>query len=332
MSTDFNPTDNKRIIRREWNAPLLLFLYQQFNKKLAYFGLPSPLAEDIHDWIDFIDYVIAFQCRKYPFPSDPSQDDTHIRELELRLNNLMRQKRINDFQLYDGYIEEVLINGKDNDNLIFDLRDFITLYNLDFCNEITFPQKVLNETTGKEELIYKLHVIKKILDIQSHNNSLPYKFVFFLTVKATFWETEASDYLERVKDDPIYGIYLSGLEDLIGIEKSVRILRAYIFQTITHLLCANSYIPEFLPVVKYRGSGPHTLVQFTIVCTFEPTFGRAAISLQNPLDFLKQGFLEPDTAINHLSPIAFDSIGEITPSSDSVTLFTNSKVYEQFWQ
>jgi len=332
MPPVFTPTDNKRTIRRQWNAPLLSFLKEHFNRKLVYFGLPSPKAEDIDDWIDFIDYVIAFQCRNYPLPSDPSQDDAPVRELELKLNNLMRKKRIIDFQLYDGYIEEVIINGKDNDNLKFDLRNFITLYNLDFCNEITIPQTIINQTTGNEETVYKLHVIKKIIDIQRQNNSIPFKFVLFLTVKANFWQIEANDYLKCVKNDPIYGKYLEAINNLSGIDRSVRILRAYIFQTLTGLLCANSYIPEFLPVVMYHGSGPHILAQFSIICTHEETIGRTALSRQNPIRFLNQGFLVPDSENNLIRTRSFNAIGEINPPSNPIELFTNSDVHDQFWK
>ena len=159
---------------------------------------------------------------------------------------------------------------------------------LDFCNEITFPQNVFNEKTGLLEYVYKLHVIKKIIDLQRENNSTPFKFVLLLTVKANFWRIEASDYKSQMKDDPNIGPYLEKISSLRGLNKSVRILKTYVFHTLSQILSSNNYIPEFLPVVLYRGGGDNDLVQFTIVCTYEPSVGRIAISKQCFRHFINQ--------------------------------------------
>ena len=89
-NSGFKSTNNKKIIRINWNRSLLRFLTEVYDKKLLYFGLPSPSAEDVIDWIEYIEKVIAFQCRDYPKPSDPSQSDEAIRILErilIRLHN-----------------------------------------------------------------------------------------------------------------------------------------------------------------------------------------------------------------------------------------------------
>lgn len=332
MQSSFNSTSNKVIIRKYWNAPLLEFLTQTFRKKLAYFGLPSPQAGDLNDWIDYLDFIIAFQCRNYPYPSDPSQSDKPVRELESNLIKLMRQKKIIDFQLYDGYIEEVIINGKDNDNLKFDLNDFITLYNLDFCNEITFPQEVFNEKKGSYEPVYKLHVIKKIIDLQRTNNATPFNFVILLTVKANFWKTEADDYIKQMKLDPIVGSYLDKISLLKGIDKSVRILKPYVIHTLSSILCSNNYIPEFLPVVWYKGSGNNDLAQFTIVCTYENTVGRSAISRQSFETLLNQGFITPNSTTKQMEPIISKFIIEIPSDPTPINLLKSTSVYDEFWK
>jgi len=330
--SSFTSTNSKNIIRRTWNAPLLDYLKTTFNTKLLYFGLPSPNAEDIFDWIDFIDFVIAFQCRDYPKPSDPSQNDSAVKELEFKLNKLQRQNLIKDFMLYDGYIEEVIINGKDNDNYPFDLKHFVTLYNLDFCNEITFPQKILNERTNEFQDVYKLHVIKKIMDLQNENNFHPYKFVIFLTVKANFWITEAEDYVSKSQSDALLSDYFNKISSLTGIHKSIRILKAYIFKSLSSMLCINNYIPEFLPVVWYKGSGIHDLAQFTIICTHELNLGRGALHRQDFNQFLNQGFLMPNEAGRIMEPVTDPNIEETIPSSDPIVLFRETVVYEEFWR
>jgi hypothetical protein len=327
----FSPTLNKEIIRSKYNAPLLNFLTTTFKRKLIYFGLPSPDAGDIIEWIEFIEFVIAFQCREYPKPSDPNQSDEAVKRLEFNLNELQRKNKILDYNIYDGYIEEVIINGKDNDNLEFKQKEFITLYNLDFCNEVTSPQTIFNKNKGELEVIYKLNIIKKIVSIQSNNNSLPFKFVMFLTLKAKFWEIEAKNFEDIVKNDPLLSEFIESISTLAMIEKDIRMLKAYIFKTLSETLCVNNYIPQFLPVVRYK-NGPHDLVQFTILGTYEQTFGRNALIKQNIVDFLKEAFITPNLETKEMINSTNQNILETLSEIDSVKSFCNSKVYNEFWK
>ncbi len=329
--SSFDSTDNKKLIRQYWNARLLEFFVKTFGKKLIYFGLPAPNAEDIFEWIDYLDLVFAFQCRNYPAPSDPSQSDVAIRTLEKNLNSLQRKQLLTDFSIYDGYIEEVIINGKDNVNQKFELKDFITVYNLDFCNEITNPQTIYNETTQKEEPVYKLETIKRIIDIQRSNNALPFKFVIFLTVVSNLWETEAHNFTDLLSTDPKFKDYFFKISKARNFEKNVRILKLYIYQTLTSFLCANNYIPEFLPPIIYEGGSDHYLAHFTIIGTFETTLGRAAIPKQPIEDIFYNGFIVPDMKKKILKPWFLGSI-ERAPNPDPVSIFTKTEVYNKLWK
>lgn len=100
MTKSFN-TKAKSLIRNEWGKPLLKFISKRLDKKLIYLGLPSPEAEDIEDWIEFIDEVIAFQCREYGKPSDVNQSRKEIEKLEKKLNKYERQGHLNTFTVYD---------------------------------------------------------------------------------------------------------------------------------------------------------------------------------------------------------------------------------------
>ena len=109
MST-FISSKNKDFIRSNWGKPLLHFICTELKCKLIYMGLPSPEAKDIKEWIDYLSKVIAFQCRVYGKTSNPEQPMDSIFKLEEILSNFEREKKLEPSVVYDGYIEEVILN------------------------------------------------------------------------------------------------------------------------------------------------------------------------------------------------------------------------------
>ena len=105
---EFKDHSAKQVIREQWCMPLLKFIHDSLGCKLIYLGLPGPEAIDLLSWIDYIEQVIAFQCRDYPKPSSVSQSKARVQELEGKLRELERQGKIKTFAVYDGYIEEVI--------------------------------------------------------------------------------------------------------------------------------------------------------------------------------------------------------------------------------
>ena len=77
---DFS-TPNKECIRRYYNKPIIKRLKETYNCNIIYYGLPSPDAEDIAEWIDYISSVVAFQCRDYGNVSDPDQPTDEVDKL-----------------------------------------------------------------------------------------------------------------------------------------------------------------------------------------------------------------------------------------------------------
>src|SRR5688572_1435857 len=101
-------TEHKVFIREKWNKPLIKFLSKKVGDKLIYMGLPSSSAEDVKQWIEFIKMVIAFQCRVYGQRSDQSQDRTEIDRLTELLQQFERERKIENYVVFDGYMEEVV--------------------------------------------------------------------------------------------------------------------------------------------------------------------------------------------------------------------------------
>src|ERR1035437_7117838 len=113
MAITYN-SESKVFIRNNWDKPLLKLIEKKTGNKLLYVGLPSPEAEDIDAWIEHLRVVIAFQCRKYGELSDPKQDRKDILKLHEKLLSYEREMKLENFIVYDGYIEEVVLRGYDN--------------------------------------------------------------------------------------------------------------------------------------------------------------------------------------------------------------------------
>lgn len=324
----------KRVIRNQWCRPLLRFIHEQLGCKLTYLGLPAEEAHDVLSWIDYIDYVIAFQCRKYPEASSVEQPRDVIIKLEEKLLELERQGKISSFSLYDGYIEEVLIKGKDTSGQEYIQDRTVTVYNLDFCNSIIDPIYYHDEN-NIEHKAFKSQAIRKLLQLQSANcqGEQSCKFVMFLTVHSNFFGNEEKRFLNdpRERDLQRYLNKISRNSDLSRIEKMIRRLKVYIYQLTKNFFCTSDFSPEFLPVIYYEGTGENWLTHFTIVGTFNKNPSSISPIYQNSADFLNQKFL----CINQNKRIcSMNSPGilENDACNNSIGAFENSQLFQELWQ
>ncbi|MEK0337654.1 MAG: hypothetical protein QQN41_09510 [Nitrosopumilus sp.] len=302
--------------------------------KLTYLGLPAEGAHDVISWIDYIDYVIAFQCRNYPEPSSIEQSKDVIIKLEEKLLELERQGKISSFSLYDGYIEEVLIKGKDTSGQEYIQDRTVTVYNLDFCNSIIDPIYYHDEN-NIEHKAFKSQAIRKLLQLQSANcqGEQSCKFVMFLTVHSNFFGNEEKRFLNdpRERDLQRYLNKISRNSDLSRIEKMIRRLKAYIYQLAKNFFCTSDFSPEFLPVIFYEGTGENWLTHFTIVGAYNKNPSSIATIFQNSAAFLNQKFLYIDQH-NKLYSLNSPGISENNAYNNSVRAFKNSQIFQRLWQ
>ncbi len=319
---------SKRVIRNQWCKPLLQFINEQLGCKLTYLGLPAEEAHDVRSWIDYIDYVIAFQCRKYPEPSSVEQPRDVIIKLEEKLLELERQGKLSSFTLYDGYIEEVLIKGKDTIGQEYVQDRTVTVYNLDFCNSVTTPIHYYDENRCECEA-FKSDAIKRLMEWQRiaslrDGNS---KFVMFLTVHSSFLDQEESRFTQQERALENYLLTVSQLTR----GKKLRTLKAYVYHMVKSFFCNSEFSPEFLPVIYYKGSGYRNwLVHFTIVGVYNRNPSSIAPCLQSPNNFLKQKFLQVKN--NHICSMHNRNISENDVCNDSVSVFRNTQLFQELWQ
>jgi hypothetical protein len=323
----------KRTIRDYWCKPLIRFLHENLRQKLTYLGLPAPDAHDIMCWIDYLDHVIAFQCRDYPKPSSVDQSKEAVQKLERKLLELERQGKLESFALYDGYIEEVLIKEKDTVGKDFSQNQIVTIYNLDFCNSITVPLYYYDQKHNRREA-YKSEAIKKLLEIQrkisvSNNGA---KFVMFLTVHSDFFHSEKERFSQQEQDVQLRK-YISKVARLSKTERDLRTLKTYVYQILKSLFCASEFSPEFLPAIYYKGASSqgqeNWLVHFTIIGTHNRNPSTIAPCLQEPMTFIGQKFL--DIKGNTFCSRNTDGFNENNAHNNSIDAFKNSAVYKQIW-
>lgn len=259
----------KDLIRKQWNKPLLRFLKEQLNARLVYLGLPSPDAEDISEWIDFLDNVIAFQCRDYPNPSNPDEQSREaIEQLEAFLGVLERQSKLSGFTVFDGYIEEVILKGTDNvgiETAPLLEKELITVYNLDFCNSLTSPIEFI-DSNGEFREGYKLDAVEKLLAFQSQIQSVSKRFLFFLTIHRSFEVARVSQFVKDSENQMFRNYFNKEINGLKSHEQKIRMLRLYVLENLNRLFFKHGFVPEFLPVVYYQGIGDNSfLLHFGVI-------------------------------------------------------------------
>lgn len=329
---DFKDNPSKEVIREKWSKPLIKFIRDELGCKLLYLGLPGPKALDLLCWIEFINHVIAFICRDYPNPSSVSQPNDSIVQLVEKLSEFERQGQLETFAVYDGFMEEVVLRGRDIAGNSFNLNDIVTIYNLDFCNGITEPLSVTDDEGNTEEH-YKSEVIKKLLEIQRDlsGHTLCSKFVMFITIHSNFLKEEEEIFAAQTKNPDLKGC-IRKFNKLKGKDKTIRLLNAYLYHIITNFFSNCEFTPEILPTIYYKGSGTSNwLMHFTVIGSYNKNRSSIAPCFQTPQDFLNQKLLTiQDGEID--SFITPAKITEIDCLQNSVEAFEKSKSYSELWK
>jgi hypothetical protein len=152
MAPPFRDNPAKVVVRTVWDTPLLRYLHQEFNVRYRYLGLPGVELIDVELWRDMIDEVIAFEP-----PSRPPNPRQAIAALR-------RNMKLKDIRgsAYCGSFEEVVMLRRDLDGQHYAQPRFVTLYNLDFCDELTSR---VDTRTGPRVL--RFEAIRQILRDQA---------------------------------------------------------------------------------------------------------------------------------------------------------------------
>lgn len=326
---NFN-TENKYFLRDKWNKPLIKFLSKNITDRLIYMGLPSPNAEDVKHWIDFIKVVIAFQCREYNKPSSSEESREDVEKLEEFLRTLERESKLDSYVVYDGYLEEVVLKGKDNSpqSIMFETQNFITLYNLDFCNDIASPLEYVDEF-GDIQTAFKFDAIKKLISIQKGISQISNRFLYLLTVHCNYNGKELENFLNNPPNATIKA-YLEKYFSLKDIERNSRIVRLFVVHLIHQHFLSNEFSPKILPVIRYRGIKDTPLLHFVVLGIHSKSMAGATPIYQQFDEILNQKFVDiNETKFTNSTEIFSE---ELNVSTNPVDYFSQSKTFEKLWR
>jgi hypothetical protein len=333
----YQDTPRKRFFRQSWAKPLLGHMHQTLKHKFVYLGLPGIEITDVQEWLEFIRKVIAFECREYGVPSRMVKGRERVMSLEEVLTRLEREKKIEAFVVYDGYLEEVVVQGKDNRGQDFVLNEVVTVYNLDFCNSLSEPIEFPDGKVVRR--VYKTEAVRRLLECQ--RNCIwgeSKKFVMFLTVHENFHIKEVRAFAA----DPALpqGIpqYMSRLGRLPVQERNARALKAYVFHHLSKYLRDTGFIPYFLPTFRYRGSSGNPLIVFTIL-GLENQGVASAPGLQTVEEVLQTSFVRAlDTGLHPEelripsgSPSSGTTMETVPAMLNPVEAFTRAQRFYALW-
>lgn len=256
MSIKFN-SNAKDLIRSVWAKDILNFLTTEFNSKLVYLGLPGEEAKDIEEWINFLDKVFAFQNDDDRYP------DAYIKLLN-KLDSLEQLGLLSTYNVFNGFIETVVTQGYDDNNSLFELNDVITLYNLDFCNQIDFPIEVqLTEPPYVKE-IFKFDAIENLLQIQRSLENQNKRFVLFLTIHCSYKDIRTKELV----NSKLYREYLEPRKKVLkglGHFKNAYALRKIVLRGLTEKFNKFGFVSQIFPTIFYEGDRGTPMLFFSIV-------------------------------------------------------------------
>ena len=247
--SSFKDSPAKRIVRERWNTPFLGYLHTNFGFRYRYMGFPGTDLADVRLWKDMIDEVIAFEL-PYPGPDD------RVWITQLRSN--LRRLGIPGVA-YLGSFEEVVILRRDHDGQVYKQDKVITLYNLDFCDEIA--SKVDTLEFGKKQ--WRFEALRVILQDQKQcylNLGGPCHFVILLTLRNQIGATRIRDFLERnlLEETHAYCETCNAIKPIPAagtlFGSHAWSLKAFLYNTLKTYFGAPNICALFFPVIKYTGT------------------------------------------------------------------------------
>lgn len=249
MPSSFRDSPAKQVVRREWNTPFLRYLHDKYGIRYRYMGFPGTALTDVRLWADMIEEIIAFEL-----PSPGLDERAWVKQLRANLAKLQIPG-----VAYFGSFEEVVILRKDYDGQHYSQGKVITLYNLDFCNEIA--SRVSTREYGKQ--LWRFEALRVILQDQREcyrRASGPSHFIILLTVRNQIEASQIRGFLganllsetqsycstcERINPIPLSG-------PLIG--SHAWSLKAFLYNILTEYFTTPNISTLFFPFVKYIGT------------------------------------------------------------------------------
>jgi hypothetical protein len=188
---DFVGTAAKALIRQTWDGAILAAAQRKMGHRLSYFGLPGPNIEDLVDWCDLLGTKTGVERLR--------DGAHHAADLERirRLHTNICARDVEDFQLLQGDVESIILDGLDHNGYspicndgrpLPHMRFQYDLVNLDFFGGVGYPNR-----HGESR---RVRALKKLFERQQGSH-----FILLLTVNVRDGlEDELTEYLEQTRD------------------------------------------------------------------------------------------------------------------------------------
>jgi len=245
----FTDNPDKRVVREMWDTPILRFLHETYGARYRYMGLPGVDLIDIKLWKDMIDEVVAFEP---PDKSDSRRDS---------IISLRRNLKLLDVPgtAYFGSLEEVVTLRKDFDGTPYSQEKLVTLYNFDFCDEIS---SAINTRQGGRKVL-RFEAIRQVLHDQVNcyqGTAGPNYFLFMLTIRnqmdaaklASFLKKPLLAEVKRFRDDCSQLNQLPARGPLIG--SHFWGLKTFLYNLLCQYFVSPNLSAVLLPLVAYQGT------------------------------------------------------------------------------
>lgn len=314
MPGSFHDHPRKRVVRERWNTPILEWLYNRWGRQYFYFGLPGPTISDIKLWRAMIRRVVAFEL----VSEKAGNPRKNIEELRRNLTLLNIPHAV-----YCGPMEEVVLWKEDHDGQELRLTEFVTLFNLDFCNAITG----LIPTVGGGRRCLRFEAIREIVTMQRRlfRSTRINKFVMLITAYDSFHVRQ----IQRFVSNPALLPELRAFVNQIirayplpacGMGRNTRLLKAFVFDFLRACFEGQNIQSFFLPPVSFLGSTARSpMIHFTVICIMEDEEAAQVVDEQGPSDFLRMKIVN---ASDHDIRVADGGYGEDVTVDDPVGLLS----------
>jgi len=187
----FEGSSNKTLVRQRWDWPIIQEWSTIRKHPLSYFGLPGPHIEDLRDWRSRLGCSTGVERLR--------KADRHRKEdlnIHRQIHKHVLLSGLEGFQLLRGQIEDIVLDGVDQDNtrpqLAFGDPPLLAwfrydLVNLDFLGGMGYKDK-----WGESK---RVRALKKLLERQRGTN-----FLLLLTLNVRDGiDDELVRYLEGAK-------------------------------------------------------------------------------------------------------------------------------------
>lgn len=261
----FEGSLNKALVRQQWDWPIIQGWYKRQKHPLSYLGLPGPFIEDLRDWRSCLGRCTGVErLRK---AEEQRKEDLNVHR-QIHKNILV--SGIEGFQLLRGQIEDVILDGVDQDytrpQLSFGDPPLLAWFRYDLVNLDFFGGMGYKDKHGESR---RVRALKKLLERQRGTSFL---FIMTLNVRDGI-DDELVEYLEGARREAS-NAELSQILDWYA--KCGKGMKEYRLKAIVPLFIKREgeswgFDCWSYPPIAYEGSGSARMVHFIFELSYVAT-------------------------------------------------------------